>query len=36
MNGYKIPHTIKTSKLKLIRIQKHINNSNLQNVPAYL
>ena len=29
MKGYKIPHTIKTSKLKLMRIQKHIKQSEL-------
>ena len=24
MNGYRIPHTVKTSKLKLMRIKKHM------------
>ena len=29
MQGYHVPHTIKVSKLKLMRIQKHMKQSDL-------
>lgn len=29
MTGYKVPHTVKISKLKLMRIKKHIKQSEL-------